>query len=121
MNSEVVMSLEGIIIIALVVAAFGTGVSQLFRNARSPYLVTLTGSRAELITYGAVMWMFAIGLGVGALLIVMSVASPLVALAIFFGVEAVALDICAHRTRYVRTDSPVLQYSRVRVTLPFNY
>lgn len=121
MNTEIVMSLEGIVIIALVVTALGTALSQLFRNARSPYLVTLTGSRADLILFGAIMWLLAIALGVGALLIVMTVASPLVALAIFFGVEAIALDICAHRTRYVRTNSPVLQYSRVRVTLPFNY
>ncbi len=121
MNTDAVMSLEGIVIISLVVAAAGTALSHLFRNARSPYLVTLTGSRAELLISGAIMWATALGVGIAALLIVTTFASPLVALAIFFGIEAVALDICANRTRYVRTDSPALQYSRVRVTLPFNY
>lgn len=120
MNLESMMSLEGMVVIALVIAAVGTAVTQLFRNAQSPYLITITGSRPVLILSGAMMWATAIGIGIAVLLLVSTIASPMIGIAIFFGVEAVTLDICAHRTRYVRISSPVVEYARVRVTLPFS-
>jgi hypothetical protein len=120
MTSETMMSLEGIVIIALVVAAVGATVAHLFRGARSPYLITFTGSRAELIVYGVVMWLLAIGIGLAVLVIISLFASPMVGLAIFFGIEAVALDICANRAQYVRQSSPPVERARVRVTLPFS-
>jgi hypothetical protein len=120
MNLEAMMSLEGMLVVALVIAAVGTAIAHVFRNASSPYLITITGTRMELIVSSGMMWTGAVALGVAALVAVSAVASPMIALAVFFGVEAVALDICAHRTRYVRIASPVVQHARVRVTSPFS-
>ncbi|TVR72336.1 MAG: hypothetical protein EA415_09865 [Sphaerobacteraceae bacterium] len=120
MNLEAMMSLEGLITISLVIAATGTALTHIFRNASSPYLVTLTGSRLSLLGYGMVMTTIAVGLGIGTMVLISAITSPMVGLALFFGVQAVALDICFHRTRYVRVSSASLEYSRVRVTLPFN-
>jgi hypothetical protein len=108
------MTLETVLIITVVVAAFGTLSTQLFRGAGSGYLVTITGTRGQLIAAGALLWTAAIAVGLVSLLVISAFMSSIVALAIFFGIEAVALDICAHRTRYERVDSsrPV----QVRVT-----
>lgn len=119
MNLEAMNSLEGMAIIVLVIAAVGAAVTHLFRNAESPYLITISGTKAELFVFGALVWLMGLGIGVAVLLIVSAIASPMVGVAIFFGVEAVALDICAHRTRYVQVSCPIVEHARVRVTLPF--
>jgi hypothetical protein len=119
MNLEAMMSLEGLVIITLVVAAAGTAMTNLFRNARTAYLVTISGSRIELITYGAILWAVALSAGFVALFLVSALASPVVGVAVFFGIEAVALDICAHRTRYIHCAAPEPVRARVQVTLPF--
>jgi hypothetical protein len=118
MSLEAMMTFEGMLIIGLVVAAAGIGIAQVFRNADSPFLITITGSRLELVVFGVLIWTSAIALGFASLLIVSALTSGLIGLAVFFGVEAVALDICAHRTRYVRVSSPAVQHARVRLTPP---
>ncbi len=120
MNIDGMITLESMVVYAFVIAATGTSIAHLFRNADSPYLITITGSRLELIFAGALVWSAAIGIGVATLLIVAALTSPMIALAVFFGVEAVALDICANRTRYVRISTPPVAHARVRVTLPFS-
>jgi hypothetical protein len=120
MNPEVMMSLEGLITISLVIAVVGTTLTHLFRNAESPYLITVTGSRLSLVVYGLLTTAIALGVGVVVLLAVSAVTAPIIALALFFGIEAVALDICFHRTRYIRVTSSVSTYERVRVTLPIS-
>jgi hypothetical protein len=112
-NFGAMISLEGMLIIAMVIAVVGTAIAQLFRNASSPYLITITGTRPELFVYGASLWIVAVGTGIAALLIVSSLTSSIIGLAIFFGIEAVALDICAHRTQYVRTSSTDMRPARV--------
>jgi hypothetical protein len=96
------MTLETLLIITVVVAAIGTVSTQLFRGSSSPYLITLRGTKLQLIAAGALIWIGAVALGLVALFIVASFLSNVVAIALFFGVEAVALDICAHRIRYER-------------------
>jgi hypothetical protein len=108
------MTLETLLIITVVVAAFGTLSTQAFRQSGSPYLLTITGTRGQLIVAGALIWTAAIALGLITLLIVSVLMSSIVALAIFFGIEAVALDVCAHRTQYNRVESP--RQGRVRVS-----
>lgn len=120
MNLEAMMTLQGMLTIALVIAAAGTAVTHVFRNADSPYLVTITGTRPELVMLGAALWATAVGLGAAVLLAGSALVSPMIGVALFFGVEAVALDICAHRTRYVRISTPVVKYVHVRVTPPFD-
>jgi hypothetical protein len=119
MNLEAMMDLEGLITITLVIAAIGTTLTQVFRNADSPYIVTLSGSRLALVMYGVLMTAIAVGLGVAVLFIVSTFAAPMVGLALFFGIEAVALDICFHRTSFVRVAAPAAEHTRVHVTLPF--
>jgi hypothetical protein len=99
------MALETLLIITVVVAAFGTLSTQLMRRSGSPYLVTITGTRGQLIVAGALIWTAAIAIGLATLLVVSAFMSSIVALAIFFGIEAIALDVCAHRTQYVRVDA----------------
>jgi hypothetical protein len=108
------MALETLIIITAVVAALGTVSAHYFRSSTSPYLLTVSGTRPQLIACGALIWGAAIAAGLVGLIIVSAVASGVVAVAIFFGIEAVALDICAHRIRYERTREPRL--IEVRVT-----
>lgn len=114
------MSPAGLITITLVIAAIGTALTQIFRNADSPYVVTLSGSRMALVLYGVFMMAMAIGLGVAALMIVSTLGAPMVGLALFFGIEAVTLDICFHRTRFVRLTSTSEEHSRLQVRFPFN-
>jgi hypothetical protein len=119
-NLDAMVTLQGMVVIVLVVAAVGTAIAHVFRNADSPYLITITGTRMELALFGALLWIVAFGLGIATLLIVSSLLSPMIGIALFFGVEAVALDICAHRTNYVRISSPVVEHARVRITPPFD-
>jgi hypothetical protein len=119
MTLESMVTLQGIVLIVLVVAAVGAVMTHVFRDADSPYLITITGSRAELVLFGALLWVIAFGVGFATLLIVATLVSPLIGIALFFGVEAVALDICAHRTNYVRLSSPAVEHARVRITPPF--
>ncbi len=98
------MTIEAIVLITLVVGALGAITTQLFRHTASPYLITVTGTRGQIFTAGAMIWIGAIVLGLAAMFLLSAVASNLVGLAIFFGIEAVALDICANRTQYVRVE-----------------
>jgi hypothetical protein len=107
------MTLETLMIITVVIAALAMLSTHLFRQAGSPYLLTITGTRAQLIVTGALIWVGAIAAGLVGLLIVSSIMSNVVAIAVFFGIEAVALDICAHRIKYQRQDHPRLVDVRV--------
>jgi hypothetical protein len=120
MNLEAMMTLQSMLIVVLVIATTGIATAQIFRDANSPFLITITGSRRALVVCGAILWILAVALGILTLLIVSAVTSPMIGIALFFGVEAVLLDICANRTRYVRHCTPVAQHARVRVTSPFN-
>lgn len=120
MNLEAMMTPAGLITITLVIAAIGTALTHIFRNSDSPYVITLSGSRLVLFIYGVAMTAIAVGLGVAALIIVSALGAPMAGLALFFGIEAVTLDICFHRTRFVRVTSSAAEYSRVHVRLPFN-
>ena len=59
------------------------------------------------------IWFLAIAAGLVGLVLVSTVMSSVVAFAIFFGIEAVALDICANRIKYERVESPRLVEVRV--------
>lgn len=99
------MTLEALLIITVVVAAFGTLSTQLFRSTGSPFLLTISGTKGQLIVAGALIWIAAIAIGLLSLIVVSAFMSSMVALAIFFGIEAVALDLCANRTQYQRVES----------------
>lgn len=99
------MTLEALLIITVVVAAFGTLSTQLFRSTGSPFLLTIAGTRGQLIVAGAMIWTAAVAIGLVSLIVVSAFMSSMVALAIFFGIEAVALDLCANRTQYQRVES----------------
>lgn len=106
MDFGTMMALETLLIIVLVIATSGTLIAQLSRYTSRPYLLTITGTRAELISAGVLIWLVAIGLGIAVLFLASALISSIVGLALFFGTEAVALDILTNRTRYVRTTNP---------------
>lgn len=109
------MSLETLMIITAVVAAVGALSTKSLRRSDSSYLLTIRGTRAHLVLVGGVIWMSAVAVGLFGLVAVSLVMPSIVAIAIFFGIEAVALDICAHRVRYEQADSS--SAGRVRVPI----
>jgi hypothetical protein len=98
------MPIETLLIIATVVAATGTIWSQMLRGYGTPYLWTFQGGRLWLIACGALVWLSGIAVGLLAMAIAALFMPSTIALAIFFGIEAVALDICAHRVGYTRVE-----------------
>ena len=111
------MSIGTLLLIATVVSAVATVWSQLLRSQTSPYLVTVYGGRGRLLAFGVLIWSGAVVLGVGTMGLLSFVIPGDIALALFFGVQAVALDICAYRVQYVRDErqhTVVLQHVRAR-------
>jgi hypothetical protein len=98
------MTISTLLIIAPAVVATGAVTSQMLRSTPSPYLFTIRGNLFHLVLGGAAIWSAAPGAGLLVLYAVSLVTPSAVALAIFLAVKAVALDICANRTRYVRLE-----------------
>lgn len=109
------MNLETMLIISAVVAAVGALSAGSLRGTGSQYLITVSGTRAHLILVGGLIWVSAVAVGLLGLGLVSLVAPSVVAVALFFGFEAVALDICAHRVAYQRVDSPRSRHARIPV------
>ena len=100
------LSLKALLVIASSVAAWGVAISWLVERRGKPYLFTISGDRFSLTLARILTWGAAIGIGVVAWLTLSWVLPGLVALAIFFGLEAGALDICGQRIRFVQVPRP---------------
>lgn len=109
------MNLETLMIVSVVVAAVGALSAKSFRRSSATHLFTVRGTRAQLVLAGGSIWVSAIAVGLLGLAVVSLIMPSTVAIALFFGIEAVALDICAHRIRYERTDSNHPERARVPI------
>lgn len=107
-----ILSVKAILIIAISVLAWGVLISLLLDRVKQPYLLTISGDRHSLILARAAIWLSVIGLGVAAWFALLWVMPSMVALAIFFGFEAGALDICGQRIRYVYVPNTAPRMSR---------
>ena len=96
-----ILSLKALLVIAASVATWGVAISWLVERRGKPYLFTISGDRFSLMLARILTWGAAIGIGVVAWLTLSWILPSLIALAIFFGLEAGALDICGQRIRFV--------------------
>ncbi len=79
-----------------------------------PYLLTVSGSRARLWAARALVWLSAVLVSAVTSLLLFSVLPLAIAMALFFGLEAVVLDICGQRIRFHLL--PVAQRISARLT-----
>lgn len=101
-----ILSLKALLVIASSVLAWGVATSWLVERRGKPYLFTISGDRLILALARVLTWGAAIGLGIVAWMTLSWILPSLVALAIFFGLEAGALDICGQRIRFVYVPRP---------------
>ena len=101
-----IVSLKALLVIASSVLAWGVAISWLVERRGTPYLFTISGDRLLLVLARILTWGAAIALGVVAWMTLSWVLPSIVALAIFFGLEAGALDICGQRIRFVYEPRP---------------
>lgn len=101
-----ILTVKALLIIALSVVGWGLVLSMLFGRREEPYLLTVTGKRSNLLMVRVGIWATAIMLGIALWFTLSWVLPSIVALALFFGFEAGALDICGQRIRFVPTSKP---------------
>lgn len=97
-----ILTLKALLIIATSVVAWGLVLSLVFDRRTEPYLFTVAGKRSSILLARVAIWAAVIGIGVAAWFALSWVLPGLVALAIFFGFEAGALDICGQRIRFIQ-------------------
>jgi hypothetical protein len=100
------LSLKALLVIASSVLAWGVAISWFIERRGKPYLFTISGDRVILVLARILTWSVAIGLGVIAWVTLSWMLPGIVALALFFGLEAGALDICGQRIRFVYVPRP---------------
>lgn len=100
-----ILSVKALLIIAISVVTWGAVISALFGRSERAYLFTVSGDRTSLIIARVMIWLTAIATGLIAWYALSWVMPSIVALAIFFGFEAGALDICGQRIRFVEAPS----------------
>lgn len=94
------IQLNTILMVVLFVATAGFGMAQLFEQLKRPHLFTISGSRTRLMTARVGVWVLAILASLGIWSILFMMLPGFAALAIFFGFEAIMLDICTQRIQY---------------------
>ncbi|MBX6341075.1 MAG: hypothetical protein IRY97_01345 [Thermomicrobiaceae bacterium] len=100
-----------LLVVGLSVVTCGLLLSRLLAGLRRPYLFSVTGTRPHLLAARAGIWL-AVAAGSSLLWAALGALMPgTIALALFFGVEAVALDICSARIGYVEL-APARQEAR---------
>lgn len=101
------LDLGALVIIVLCVVTCGLAVSVLCDALGRPYLVTVRGTRLRLATARLLSWLGAAASGLLGWVVLIHLFPELLALAAFFGLEAVLLDVCAHRILYLPVSVPL--------------
>lgn len=99
------LTLEAVLAIGLAVGVCGT-VFSILLDRRGPYLLTVTGARAALRVARVVIWSLAALASVAAWLALSGAMPSVMALALFFALEAGLLDICVNRVQFVAVPYP---------------
>lgn len=95
-----ILSLNSLLIVVLCVATAGLGISRVFQWINRPYLLTVSGPPARLVAARALVWLSAAFVSLVSSVVLFSVLPLAIAMAIFFGLEAVMLDICGQRIHF---------------------
>lgn len=85
----------------LCVITSGLAVAHLFHALGRPYLCLVYGTRPRLALVRTAVWMTAGISALAAWMIASRLLPESIAIAIFFAVVTVLLDICGHRVRYI--------------------
>ncbi|HET7034150.1 MAG TPA: hypothetical protein VFI42_00560 [Thermomicrobiaceae bacterium] len=101
------LDLDVLLIIVLCVVTCGLAVSVLCDTLGRPYLVTVRGTRLRLAMARLLSWLGAAASGLLGWVVLIHLFPELLALAAFFGFEAVLLDVCAQRILYVPASVPL--------------
>ena len=94
------LTLEVLLAIALVVGVCSIVLSSVL-DRRGPYLLTVSGARNGVLLARVVLWSLAVLAGVAAWFAVSWAMPSVVAVALFFALEAGLLDICTNRVEFV--------------------
>ena len=94
--------LDTILMVVLFVATSGFAMAQIFDHLERSYLFIISGSRTRLLAARVGVWGIAILVSLGIWGILFMVLPWFAALALFFGFEAIVLDVCTQRIQYQR-------------------
>ncbi|MDI3339275.1 MAG: hypothetical protein QJR03_01960 [Sphaerobacter sp.] len=101
------LTATALLVIVLTVGAAGAGLAALL-DARGAHLVTVSGAPSRLVLARVAIWSLALLVGVAAWFVVSWAMPSMVALGVFFGIEAGLLDICANRIAFVPAPRPAV-------------
>jgi hypothetical protein len=95
-----ILNLSSMLNIALCVATAGLAVARLFERLGRPYLLTISGTRTRLLGARVLVWSLVGFTSLVVWTILFAFVPLAIVLAIFFGLEAILLDICAQRVSF---------------------
>lgn len=95
------LHLDALIVLGLVIATCGLGVSQLCGALGRPHLLVVRGTHSRLRHLRVASWGSALAGSLAGWYLLVHLLSGLLGLVTFFGLEAIVLELCAQRILFL--------------------